>query len=285
MNKQEFIKKLASLLEYLDFSEEVKSESLQYIDDNYNFISKVSKKAYTEKEDDYLTNVKDPYDSLIILIYKIVDLDQVYRQNQFPQSVFIDTLSDLTLRQKMYFKEHNELGLSEEDIFWLKHIYHLEIFKLGALQYELGNMSYQECSSDIDLEDAKQKLPQGSSILRVHIRRGVDLRKEEIDKSFDFSKEFFKTHYHDYEYLAYTCSSWMLYSKNSLLLSPMSNIVNFASRFKMLCETQRSDMSIKYIFGREYENISDYPKETSLQRKALKNFDILGVGYGVIYIQ
>lgn len=284
MNRQKFIEKLTYLIEKLNFNEKVKCEVLKYIDNNYDFISSASKKAYTGENDDYLTNMKDPYISLMILIYKIVDLELLYKEKKLPINILIDTLSDLTLRQGLYFKYYNKLGLSEEDVGWLKHIFYLNIFKLGTLQYEIGNMSYQECHLDVNLDFVKQKLPKGSSILKIHIRRNVDLCQEEIDKSLSFSKKFFKSYYPEYKYKAYTCHSWMLYSKNSLLLPSTSNILKFASRFEMICETQRSDMSIKYIFGREYENIKDYPQDTSLQRKALNNLDMLGVGYGVIYI-
>ncbi len=283
MNKEYFMRKLKCLLTKLDFDDDVKVEALNYISNEYTIISKMAEKAMEDWEN-YLINLKNPYTGFMILIYKIVDLDVMYKEKELPEDVFLDTLSDLILRQKMYFKQYNQLGLSEEDMCWLKHIYYLNIFKLGALQYEIANMSYLECPDDIGLDETKKRLPEGSPIFKIHIRRNVDLSEEEVDKSFDLSKQFFKTYYPEYEYLAYTCNSWMLYSKNSLLLSPQSNILNFSNRFELICETQRKDMAIKYIFGRDYENIEDYPQETSLQRNALKHLDILGVGYGVIYI-
>lgn len=284
MNKKYFTEQLKSILKKLDFSQEIKIEAIDHISKEYIIISKMSQEVMKDW-DNYLINMKNPYNSLMILIYKIVELDELYKSKKIPQDIMIDTLSDLILRQQIYYEEHGELGLTEEDMCWLKHIYYLNIFKLGSLQYELATMSYKHWPKDKDLSEIKQRLPEGSKILRVHIRRGVNLSKDHVDESFDFSKKFFKTYYPDYDYVAYTCSSWMLYSKNSELFSSDSNILNFASRFEVICETMRRDMSIKYIFGKEYENIEDYPKQTSLQRKVLKNFNNLGVGYGVIYVQ
>lgn len=283
MDKKSFILQLEVILKKLDFREEVNKEVIDYISKKYITISNMSKEAKNDWEN-YLINMGNPYMSLIILIYMIVDLEKLYKARNLPNYVMIDTLSDLTLRQKLYYEEYNKLGLTQEDVCWLKHIYDLNIFKLGTLQYELATMNYEECSQEESLSKIKQRLPEGESILKIHIRRGVNLSKQHVDKSFNLSKEFFKKYYPEFNYVAYTCSSWMLYSKNSEFFSVNSNILNFSNRFELICETQRSDLPIKYIFKKEYENIEDYPKQTSLQKKVLENFNNLGVGYGVIYI-
>lgn len=275
MIKKQFIEKLSNILSKLDFEEGIKKEAIDYIYNNYDEVSLKAKEAYEEDWDSYLR--------LMILIYKLVDLEKLYKLKYLPESVLLDTLSDLTLRQRLYFDNHNSLGLTEEDISWLKHIYYLNIFKLGSLQYEFGKMTYEECKENKDLSHIEEKVPKGSCILKVHIRRGVNLSQEAVDESFKLATKFFKTHYPNYNYLAYTCYSWMLYSKNHLLLDSSSNILAFSNRFELICETKRTDMSIKYIFGREYKDISNYPKETSLQRKALDNLENLGVGLGIIY--
>lgn len=285
MDKKSFTEKLKSLLEDLDFNEKVKIEALDYIYKNYDDVTAIASETYLGDWDKSLINRNTPYDSLMVLMYKIVDLDRAYCENVLPRSVLIDTLSDLTLRQKIYFDKCNKLGLNEEDISWLKHIYDLNIFKLGSLQYELAKMTYTDYPEYIKSKEIYDRVPEQSNILKVHIRRNVDLSKEAVDESFNMSKRFFRTYYPDYNYLAYTCGSWMLYSKNNLVLSPKSNILNFASRFELFYEEKDKDMAIKYIFGAKHENFKDYPQETSLQINALKNLESLGVGYGVIYIR
>lgn len=283
MDKKIFIKKLDTLLNELDFSEDVHIEAIDYISKNYEFIKSTAKVAYEGDWDSYLLKLENPYLSLMTLIYKIVDLEEVYKSRGLPRSVLLDTLSDLKLRKGMYFKEHSKLGLTDEDIVWLKHIYYLNIFKLGVLQYEFGLMSYEECIEEINLEKIKQIIPKGCNVLRIHIMRGVSLSSEDVDESFKFSKEFFKTYFPNYNYSAYTCSSWMLYSKNKFILPQSSRILAFTKRFEMICETKRKDMPIKYIFLREYKTLEEYPRETSLQRNALNNLENLGVGFGLIY--
>lgn len=285
MDKQHFMKKLTFLLEKLDFNENVKAKALYYICDNYSDICKQTEGVHKREWYDYLINKKDPYTSLMILIYKIVELNIKYTEKGLPINVLIDTLSDLTLRQRMYFEQNNKLGLSEEDLLWLKHIYCLNIFKLGSLQYELGNMNYSEFAQDKRLSKVANNVPNGSNILKIHIRRGVDLSPKSVDLSFEISKNFFKTYYKDYKYKAYTCSSWMLYSKNNKIFSPNSNILNFCNRFELFYELPDKEMAIKYIFGEGHKNVIDYPQRTSLQKNALKDLNNLGIGYGVIYIK
>ncbi len=281
MKKDIFIEKLISILWELDFSQDVKNEAVDYIFKNYSSIKEQSQLLKEENWNEYLLNL-EPEVCLMILIYKIVHLEELYEEKGIPKTVMIDTLSDLTLRQNIYMNEHKRLGLNEEDTGWLKHIYSLNIFKLDSLQYELGKMSYNECGS-LNIIDITQRVPEGSDILKVHIRRGVDLSRKAVDESFEFSKRFFKTYFPNYDYLGYTCSSWMLYSKNYMILPSTSNILDFANRFRFICESARIDQHMKYIFGRVYENLDDCPKDTSLQRSICENLENLGVGFGIIY--
>lgn len=282
MKKDIFIEKLISLLWELDFSQDVKNEAIDYIFKNYELVKEHARQAYSGDWNSYLLKL-DPYLCLMILIYSVVDLEELYDKEGLPKIIMMDSLSDLTLRQKMYMNEHKCLGLTEEDISWLKRIYFLQIFKLKALQYEFGIMDYQECDKDSNISEISKKIPKGCPILKVHIMRGVDLTEKSVDESLAFSKVFFKTYFPDYDYKGYTCNSWMLYSENHRILSDKSNILNFSKRFEPICGTDRADMAIKYIFGKEYENTADYPQDTSLQRNALENLEHLGVGFGIIF--
>ena len=142
MDKKCFSERLELLLKEVDFKPAVKTEALDYICKNYKYISQ----TYKAK------SKVGPYDELMILIYRMVDLDKIYSEKALPKSVMVDTLSDLTLRQGMYFDKYKKLGLTEEDKSWLEHIYDLEIFKLGSLQYELAQMTYIDYPDPIKSE-------------------------------------------------------------------------------------------------------------------------------------
>mgnify|MGYP007126827047 CR=1 FL=1 len=278
-----FIDKLAELLFRLDFDEEAKIDALKYISTHYCFISKASNKAYIRENDEYPIRKIKPHTRLMILIYKMVALRNTYYEKGLPEDVLFDTLSDVTLRQRMYLKQYGKLGLSDEDIMWLKHIYELNIFKLGSLQFEIGQMEYLTWKGLVYFDGISKKLHEGMPILNVHIRREVDLSKEAVDESFKRAEGFFTKYFPEHNFLAYTCNSWMLYSGNQRLLTSSSSILGFARRFELIGESNTNDMAIKYIFGKRYRKKKDYPQETSLQKNALNNLKHLGVGCGIIW--
>ncbi|WP_346916928.1 acyltransferase domain-containing protein [Clostridium sp.] len=283
MKQVGFIDTLSELLLHLDFDEQAKVESLKYISTNYSYISKISDEAYLGDNEEYSIKKRNRYTRLMILIYKMVKLKNIYDEKGLPEEVFYDTLSDVTLRQRLYLKEHGRLGLNDEDIMWLKHIYELNIFKLGSLQFEIAHMEYLTWKGLVYFNEALKKLPEGKPTLNVHILRGVDLSKDEIDKSFERAEIFFAKYFPKHNFVAYTCNSWLLYSGNKNILSTSSNILDFARRFEAIGESNSSDMAIQYIFGKKHREKKDYPQETSLQVNALRDFKILGVGCGIIY--
>lgn len=283
MRKMEFMNKLNYLLCSLDFDNEAKIDALKYISNYYSFISKASNEVYIDDKDDYSLIKRRPHTRLMILIYKMVALNNTYCEKGLPEEVLFDTLSDVTLRQRMYLKQYGKLGLSDEDIMWLKHIYKLNIFKLGSLQFEIASMKCLTRKGLMYSDEILKKLPQGLPILNVHIRRGVDLSKDAVDESFKTAEIFFAKHFSEYKFLAYVCESWLLYPGNKALLSPPSHILDFARRFELISESNINHMAIKYIFGKRYREKKYYPQETSLQKNALKNLHSLGVGCGVIW--
>ena len=191
MKQVEFMDKLQKLLSHLDFDSQSKVEALKYISTNYSYISKASDEAYLGDNEEYSIKKRKHYTRLMISIYKMVELKNIYDEKGIWEEVLFDTLSDLTLRQRVYLKQYGKLGLNDEDIMWLKHIYDLNIFKLGSLQFEITHMEYLKWKRLVYIDEALKKLPQGESILNIHIRRGVDLSRYEIDKSFEMVGTFF----------------------------------------------------------------------------------------------
>lgn len=283
MEQEEFIDKLTDLLSRLDFDREAKIDALKYIPAHYHFISKVSDEAYIGEDDECPIRKRKPHTRLMILIYKMVALKNAYEEKGLSDDVLFDTLSDVTIRQRMYLKQYGRLGLSDEDIMWLKRIYQLDIFKLGSLQFEIAHMEYLTWKGLVYFDGTSKKLPEGMPVLNVHIRRGVDFSKDAVDKSFERAEGFFTKYFPDHDFQAYTCSSWMLYSGNRAVLPPSSHILNFAGRFELIGESNRNDMPIKYIFAKRHRKAKDYPQETTLQKNALLNLKKLGVGCGVIW--
>ena len=192
MKRVEFIDKLSELLLHLDFDEQAKVQALKYISTNYSYISKVADEAYLGDNEEYSIKKTEHYTRLMILIYKMVKLKNIYDEKGLPEEVFYDTLSDVTLRQRLYLKEHGRLGLNDEDIMWLKHIYELNIFKLGSLQFEIAHMEYLTWKGLVYFNEASKKLPEGKPTLNVHIRGGLICQRMKLINPLREQKAFCK---------------------------------------------------------------------------------------------
>ena len=272
-------------MKHLEFDDAAKLETLSYIDANYRFLARAWKMIYTNDDDadnEYILK-RRPHTRLMILICKTVFLETIYKEKGLPREVMLDTLSDLTLRQRLYRNRNGKLGLNEEDVLWLKHIYRLNIFKLGSLQFEKAKMKYLPWKGLVYREDVAQIVPEGVPILDVHIRRGVDFSPESVDRSFAWAEQFFTKHFPEHHFKAYTCNSWMLYSGNSKILPPSSNILNFANRFMLIAKSKDKSMAVTFIYGKRFRAKRDYPQTTRLQKCALQNMGNLGVGCGLIW--
>ena len=262
--------KLTILLSRLDFDEEAKMDALKYISSHYRFVSKAANEAYAGETDDYPIRKRKPHTRLMILIYKLVALKDKYDENEWPQDVLLDTLSDVTIRQRMYLKQYGKLGLSDEDVTWLKHIYQLSIFKLGSLQFEIAHMEYLTWKGLVYSKGIFKTLPEGVPILNVHIRKGVDLSKDAVDQSFERAERFFQTYFPKHDFVAYTCNSSRDYPGNQEVLSINSNIFNFLIIFEIIGESKVNDMAIKYIFGKRYRKKEEVILKKRVYKESLK---------------
>lgn len=278
----DYILSLKNILDQLDFSEAAKSEVLLYIEKHFRYISSAADKVYSNDEAADPVMKMNNRTALFVLMFKMVKLKLDYMIHGWPEKVMLDTLSDVALRQRLYFSRHGKLGLNREDRIWLKHIYKLEIFKFGALQYEITHFKKLDWKGLTYKEDVFAKLSEGTPILNLHIRRGVDFSKAAVDLSFQLAEKFFSKYFPEHQFRAYTCNSWMLCPGNEVILDGNSNILDFYRRFEIVAESPDPKMALTYIFRGRYRSKRDYPQDTKLQKSALEHLEQLGVGCGII---
>ncbi len=116
MEKTEFITRLKILIDQLDFDDEAKREALRYIEAHYRFLMAAQAKVYSSDNDtdkEHILRYR-PRTRLMILICKMVFLEEVYQAKGLPVDVMLDTLSDLTLRQTLFIAWTGRLGLNED---------------------------------------------------------------------------------------------------------------------------------------------------------------------------
>ena len=284
------IVELENILIAVNFSHKVTSEVLEAIKNRFNFIESAAIEAYDGEIPNFKLCEQDPFTRLSILCFKLIELKQNYNANPIPESVFIDSVADLKLRQELYFDETKSFGLSIDDSIWLRHLFNMHLFKLNSLQFQIFEMKYLEKELlgeeyMVFSKEQKESLPADSPVINVHIQDSADLSPIEVEKSFRLALVFFNKHYPTYKFKAFVCYSWLLYSKNKNLLAENSNILKFVENFTIISEVQDQKQALESMYGKSNIAKDYYPMDTSLQRMAFLNLNYLGYACGIIEIE
>lgn len=210
---------------------------------------------------------------LAVILCCAVKAREEYRKKGIPDGVFLDTMSDI----KIWCENNGNKGL--KNYGWLKNHVKLELFRLGRLQFQL-----YPCKNRTLLYN---RLPfaYGEKLIYVHIPQGKKLDKEKCTEAFLMAEKFFEKHFPDYKFRWYFCESWLLYEGNKDFMSESSNILAFASLFDHRYSVKIEEQAIERIFGKRRIFKSNYPENTSLQKRAkqyITDGNRMGVGIGVI---
>lgn len=261
---------------------------IQLVDSNFN--SKYKSTVYMPFAQEYETNplmyVSDS-DKLNDSLLELIHLKDEYIRKNIDLSIFYKTILDLNYRIDKYYKKYESYGLEADDLKWLSFIFRLEMFDIGTLRFQLFHLSYAEIErSGFETmnypAEWKQKLPEGTPIVNVHILANTDLSKQSVSKSFELATMFFREHFNDHDYEYYFCRSWMTYPALKDLFSDTSNIVNFINLFENIAQHDNTTQALNRIYNTvNIEEIEAMEKQTSLQKKAYLNLDKLGVGLGI----
>lgn len=279
MDRKEFIENI----EYLQLPELTSKVALEAFERRTKYYLDLAARAYEGVYSTFPIRHVRPLDRIVTWVVLLTEVRQRYIDKGIPEDVIQATFDDVALLAGIYEKNHGRPGLTQIDAGWFRHMYNCHIFKLGAMQFQLDKMSYPARMPLIDPEQLN-KLPAGTPTIAMHIQEGTDMSEDAITNSINLANEFFPRYFPDYQPKVYTASSWLLYPGLQELLPPNSKILSFAARFTLVSSIQDpygSD-SVKIIFGKRYKRKSDYPQNTSLQRKALHNFSKLGISMGTI---
>lgn len=271
-------------LNYPDYIEQVVRSKI-YKEEN--IIRKIAKVAYQGEDFDFVLCKSTALTRLVVMNYLLLQKYDEYKLKSIPDNIIFDTFKDVSLRASLYHKKTNEVGISEDDVIWFRHIINIGIFKIGSLQYQPFKMIYldEETIGEpymIFGKEQKEALPNGTPVINCHVQHGADLCSDSIDKSLDIAKDFFDRYFPTLQYKAFICYSWLLYPPMVRHLSEKSNIKQFANRFSIIGSCNDSDQAIKNIF--EYENKNTHINETTLQKMASDNIELFGYACGISLI-
>lgn len=277
---------ILSILKQADFSEAF----VAYIEQNFptNYQVKFQQPYHVAYRDNPMLDLsleKAVFESLA----QLLELKKFYVEKEIPLIHFYKSISDLSFRLERYKKNHGLYGLSASDLRWLGPIYMGEMFELGSLRYQMTPFSNQEIERQtyqyMPLSEIwKERFPEGTPIIMIHILKDTDFRPVKIDESLKMARNFFTTYFPAHEYEIFLCRTWLIYGPTRDLLSPDSNIVSFAKRFEIIAQNRNTKQALDRIYGTsDLAEIEKMDKRSSLEKIAYKNLDKLGVAAGIIY--
>lgn len=217
---------------------------------------------------------------LLVYILMTKRLRELYEENDLPVSLWRDSINDLKIKAEECKETKGVYGTFVGS--WFPKFFRLGRFALGRLQFEPTSFLEEEfiCSEG-------SVLRQGDRVLAVHIPRSdTPLSKENCDASYEAAAKFFAKEFSS-EKIVFTCSSWMLYPKNSEILHERSNVRRFCEEYEKVTVThnpQGEHPDAWRIFGIETDNISSLPEDSHIRRaykEYMLNGGVTGRAYGV----
>ena len=184
-----------------------------------------------------------------------------YRHYGFPESVWRETLTDLSVWLRNCKRNNGFIGLAYARP-WTVQLYAGMVTRHGRL----------ECNSEYffhygKLVDADNKviLDYNDPVINLHIPEDGPMSMKDCGISIRRMAEFFAKYRSNFDYKGFICSSWLLDSQLADMLPESSNILKFQKLGFRFLLNEPAD-SVFRIFGTS--NPEDIEKPTYLQRTA-----------------
>lgn len=258
---------------------------------HHNFPEDYEMKFINPYEKDYSENpilTLSREGRLFETLAQLLTLQKVYQDKGIPNHYLYKSIYDLNYRLERYYKNNGVYGLTESDIRWLTPLFQAKIFDIGVLRFEMAGFSYAEIERSAHeymplAKKWKEKFPEGTPVVNIHILKDADFRPEKVDESFQQARPFFENYYPEHAYEYYVCRTWLLYEPLQELLGEKSNITSFSKRFKVIAENQNNKQALERMYGTSnLEEIKQMDKTSSLTKTAYKNLDKIGEAAGII---
>ena len=205
----------------------------------------------------YDTGCKDGIRNLLFYLYFCESAERTALDMGIPAEVTLDTFRDMVILTEDWTQAKGKLCLF--GLKWLKLHLTQRLFRLGRLQF-----AFAPAMKDIPALGIKE----GEKVIEIHIPRGGKLVWEECARSIARAEEFFKTHFPDYRFKAFTCFSWLLDSELKAFLPEDSNILKLAQKFTPVY-SEKSDLLLSSVFrvDTKREDLASAECATAFARK------------------
>ena len=246
----------------------------KYDEEFYRALHKISV-PMSATIDSYTFSDEASIDNLLAILYLCEEVSLRYKELNIPEDILVATLKDIVVWTNTYTVTNNRLCLGE--CFWLESHLNLQIFRIGRLQYRIGQSVHNV---------PEYNYVEGVDVLEIHIPEDGKLDIEDCKKSIASAKEFFAKYFPHYTYKYMTCNAWLLDTNLKKYLDKESNILRFADMFEVIYEFEADDI-LKRIFpwDTNRENLHEKIPTTSLARRVKEGVlkgDVFHVSLGVL---
>lgn len=142
----------------------------------------------------------------------------------------------------------------------------LQLFRIGALEYELG----------VNGED---------KWISMHIPSDADLSDEAVDASVAAARAFLREYFPDHGDVKFHCHSWLLAPALGELLPAESKINRFRLRFAIVGADEDADDYKLWVYKNKGLPLEEFPENTTLQKNMkayLMQGGKVGCAWGVL---
>ncbi len=194
--------------------------------------------------------------ALAVYLAAALHTREMYAGLGIGKDIYIDTMKVFRRFVLEHLESFGRYGFDRH--FWIYRQLSGALFRLGALEFELYHFSD-------DTVPAGPFAP-GAPALSVHIPSDAVMDRAALDASYRMAKAFFARHFPDFQYTCVYCSTWLLSPVLREILRPGSRILLFQEDYEIVRVDSTVNGGLRWVFGREYDDFTLLPEDTSLMR-------------------
>ena len=274
------------IIKNLKFDQEIEEAVIKELEVNKDKIDALSEVAYEKENKKYRLCDEDPFTRLVVITNLLERTYDVYKKRNIPDDIIMETFRDVSHRVNLNYRRTGKIEVSKEEVYWFSAIIYGNIFKLGAMQFEVRKMFYMKSIQEgrqelIFPDEIKMKLTEDTYIINCHLQEGGDLSGEATDNAFALAREFFKEYFPEIDFKAFVGYTWLFYPEMVEHLPDTSRIKEHAKRFTVVATCPCDVLALERLFPDGYTNAGR--PLTSLQRMAIKHPEWFGFSCGIIW--
>lgn len=200
-----------------------------------------------------------------------------FREMGIEAAALYEAMTDMTKKCEVQKAANGIYGIPQNDQrAWLR--YHI-----NGVMFQFGRLQFQKAVSEYDLEIEGMKVAKGDLCFYVHIPRSTPLTQEACMASYKEALAFARKHF-GVDKMVCFCYSWTLQPWLLDKLDAQTNIIKYQKSYEIIETIESLPHMFPFIFPKEYDNLDDYPVDTTLRRAAIerrRKGGIIGYGVGV----